>query len=166
MRKPATLILLLLLLLSGLSIVSGCGKPGGIREGDAAPGLTGIDPHGNRIDPAQYRGKVVVLYFWRNSCCENSLEPLDRMYAALKDRGMVIIADNAVDSREDLAAIAQRYNLKLTLLYDEGAKNQTAFGVFGYPTLFIIDRDGVIRKKVLGAMEPAQLRKLITPYVM
>jgi thioredoxin-related protein len=35
------------------------------------------------------------------------------------------------------------------------------YGVFGFPTIFIIDREGIIRKKILGDVNPEQLDKLV-----
>ena len=166
MNRLGSLILLLLLLMSGLSVLSGCDENRDIRGGEVSPGLTGIDLNGNRIDLAQYKGKVIVLYFWHSSCCAEKLEPLDKIYTNLKDKGLVVIATNAMDSREYIAAIAQRYSLKMPLLCDESSENQKAFGVFGYPTFFIIDKDGIIRKRILGSIEPEQLKKLIAPYMV
>jgi peroxiredoxin len=160
------IFLLLLLLMSGLSILSGCDENRVIREGEVSPGLTGIDLNGNRVDPAQYKGKVIVLYFWHSSCCADKLEQLDKIYTHLKDKGLVIIATNAMDSREYIAAIAQRYSLKLPLLCDVSSENLKTFGVFGHPTYFIIDRDGIVRKRILGSIEPEQLKKLIEPYMV
>lgn len=159
-------VLLLLLLMSGLSVLSGCDEYWGVREGEASPCLTGSDLNGNSVDPARYRGKITILYFWHGSCCEGELKRLDGFYTDLKDKGLVVIASNAMDSREGIAAMAQRDRLKLPLLYDERSKDRKAFGVLGSPTFVIIDRNGIMRKKIIGSVEPEQLKKLIAPYMM
>ena len=159
-------LLQLLLLACGASALSGCGENWGRRAGDASPRLTGIDLAGNRVDTSQYRGKVMVLYFWHGSCCVDKLQPLDRMYAKLKDKSLVVVAIDGLDTRKDIAAVAQNYSLKLPLWYDEGSKGQKSFGVIGYPTYLVIDKNGIIRKKILGNIEPEQLEKLVAPYLI
>ena len=58
--------LLLLVVLAGCMRVGGTGpRPAALREGRPAPEIEGVDADGRTFRLSDYRGKVVLLHFWR-----------------------------------------------------------------------------------------------------
>ena len=104
---------------------------------------------------ASYRGDVVLLNIWATWCppCRAEMPSLERLHREFARRGLRIVAVS-VDEPGTTAAIrafAKEYGLTFEILHDETKKIQRDFRTTGVPETFVIARDGVIRKKVIGA---------------
>jgi cytochrome c biogenesis protein CcmG, thiol:disulfide interchange protein DsbE len=151
----------LVVLLTCLTCVAGCeAKPAG-HTGEQAPEIAGIGPRGEPLSLGQLRGSIVVLCFWTNSCCSDRLKRLEPYYRQNKDKGLVILAINEGNAAENVASYMKANSLTFPVLTDEGGMTAREYGVFGFPTIFIIDRKGIIRKKILGEINPEQLDMLV-----
>jgi len=102
-----------------------------------------------------FKGDVVLLNIWATWClpCRvemPSLETLERTYGP---RGLHIVAVSIDDPGMDSAirAFVTTYGLTFEILHDTTGRIQRAYQTTGYPETFVIARDGVIRKKVIGA---------------
>ena len=149
-----------LLLLLGALLLAGCDPRGGTKIGDAAPGFSASDISGEQFSLNRMHGKTVVLYFWRTSCCSDSLKPLEPFYRANRN-SLEIVAVNEGDTSEVVVPYARNNGLTFRLVTDEHSRLFKKYRVFGFPTIFVIDRQGVIREKILGNIQTAQLEKLI-----
>lgn len=141
--------------------LAGCAEERGVKIGASAPPIHGTDIGGASVTPARLKGKTVVVYFWTDSCCGDSLKQLEPFYSRNKGRGLELVAVNEVDSKEAITSYASRHKLTFTMLPDEGAMLFKEYNVVGFPTVLILDREGVVREKVLGDMQTAKLEKLI-----
>lgn len=151
----------LVMLPASLACMAGCDvKPVG-HTGEKAPEIAGTDLHGEPVSLGRLRGSVVVLCFWTNSCCGDRLKRLEPYFRQNKDRGLAILAINEGSTGERVASYAKASGLTFTVQTDEGGMVAREYGVFGFPTIFIIDREGIIRKKILGDINPEQLDKLV-----
>jgi cytochrome c biogenesis protein CcmG, thiol:disulfide interchange protein DsbE len=168
-KKPASglsprfqrFFMALVMLLSSLACMAGCDvKPAG-HTGEQAPEIAGTGLHGEPVSLGRLRGSVVVLCFWTNSCCGDRLKQLEPYYRQNKDKGLVILAINEGNTGENVVSYAKANSLTFQILTDEGGIRAREYGVFGFPTIYIIDRKGIIRKKILGEFEPEQLDKLV-----
>jgi peroxiredoxin len=158
--------ILLVMLLASLACMAGCeAKPVG-HTGEKAPEIAGTDLHGNPVSLDRLSGGVVILCFWTNSCCGDRLKLLEPYYRRNKDKGLVILAINEGNTGESVASYAKDNGLTFPVLTDEGGMKARQYGVFGFPTIFIIDRKGIIRKKILGDVGPEQLDKLVGQTLM
>jgi peroxiredoxin len=124
-----------------------------LTVGKVAPDITGKDLDGKVFNLSEYRGRVVVLTFsgeWCGAC--RSEYPYQRLLLELyKDRPFAIVG---VNSDSDAAA-ARKAKADRGLTYrswwdGSGPKNTrgpiaTAWGVIGWPTIYVLDEDGVIR---------------------
>jgi cytochrome c biogenesis protein CcmG, thiol:disulfide interchange protein DsbE len=104
---------------------------------------------------ADYRGSVVLLNIWATWCvpCRvemPSIETLERTYGP---RGLRVVAVSIDDPGMDSAvrSFAQRYGLTFEILHDSTGRIAREYQTTGYPATFVIARDGIIRKKVIGA---------------
>lgn len=140
---------------------SGCDRKM-VQVGEQAPSVSGRDIRGNQVSPETLKGKVVVLYFWTNSCCGETLkEDLEPVYRRNKDKGLAVIAVNEFDEEKDLVSIAATNGLSVPIMVDAGSALAKDFTVFAFPTAFILDRNGTLRQKVLGQISAAKLEQLI-----
>ncbi len=122
-----------------------------------APGEVFTDLAGARVRLADFEGRMVLLNFWATWCapCVREMPSLDRLRAALGDRGLSVVAVSI--DRAGLKVIrpfAERLKLtRLGLYHDPKGALFRAFGVTGLPASFLIDRNGGIVGAYVGAAE-------------
>jgi len=126
--------------------------------------LTSLD--GKPIGLAELKGKVVVVDFWATWCppCVHEIPGYISLQKKYADRGLVIVGlsvDRKGASVVEAFAKAKDVNYPLAMATPEIVE---AFGgIEGIPTTFLIDRDGKIRHKKVGAMEADDYEKLLAP---
>jgi peroxiredoxin len=125
--------------------------------GSDAPEFNAIDLHSGRpVRLADYRGKVLLVNVWATWClpCRVEMPAMERLWGRFKGTDFRILAVS-VDTDDSTAVSAFARNLGLTfdILHDQSGKIQQTYQTTGVPESFIIDRHGVIVKKVIGAME-------------
>ena len=146
---PACLAIGLLLALIGC--YSG-GHPA--RIGSNAPDFT-VQDSDHAVTLSQFRGQVVVLNFWATWCppCIAETPSLVQMQNRLKDKGVVVLAVSIDADDAAYHKFLKQYNVSMVTVRDEAKKAPTLYGTFGWPETFIIDRNGVIRRKFIGPVE-------------
>jgi cytochrome c biogenesis protein CcmG/thiol:disulfide interchange protein DsbE len=111
------------------------------------------------------RGKVWLLNVWASWCVTCRVEhPL--LVQLAKQRVVPIVGLDYKDTRADgLKWLTTRGNPYELSVCDDDGKVGIDYGVYGVPETFVIDRDGVIRYKQIGAITPEALDKTILPLV-
>ena len=101
------------------------------------------------------QGKVVILNFWATWCppCRKEIPSMIEMYSRLKDKGLEIIAVSEDKNADLLAPFVAEQKMNFTILHDPDSVVAHQYSVFAYPESFIIDRNGVIRQHLKGAVE-------------
>lgn len=143
--SSAALFCLLLL----LSCNTGSHPP---RIGSAAPDFTITDSQ-HTVSLQQFRGKPVVLNFWATWCppCVEEMPSLVQLHKQLGDKVVIL----AVSEDADDAAYKQfirDHNIDLLTVRDTQHQNER-YGTFKFPETFIIDRNGKIVRKFIGATD-------------
>lgn len=121
---------------------------------------------GATVKAETLKGRPVLLYFWASWCpvCQKEMPQLKGVYAKYKDKGFEILA---VSFREDPAksrAFFKDRGFEFPAGPIDAAYNTNYPNLKGTPTWFLIDRDGVIRKKVVGSEEIKwELEKGVAP---
>jgi cytochrome c biogenesis protein CcmG/thiol:disulfide interchange protein DsbE len=152
-RLPTLLARLLVLgLLATLVGCYGNGRPP--RIGSNAPDFT-VQDSDHKVTLSQFRGQVVVLNFWATWCppCVEETPSLVRMQARLKDKGVVVLAVSIDDDDAAYHRFLKEYGVNMVTVRDEARKAATLYGTFGWPETFVIDRQGVVRRKFIGPVE-------------
>jgi cytochrome c biogenesis protein CcmG, thiol:disulfide interchange protein DsbE len=114
--------------------------------------------------PQDVRGKVVVLHFWSAGCtegCRTELSDLEALYRSCRDRGLVVLAVNVGQRGDAMTQFVKPLNLTYQLLLDPASKTAKLYDVVGLPRTFILDRNGIIRYKIVGGASGASLRKMV-----
>ena len=103
----------------------------------------------------EYRGQVVLLNIWATWClpCRvemPSIEQLHRAYAA-EGLNVVAVSVDGPGKEQAIREFARTYGLTFEILHDPSGQIERQYRSLGLPETYVIGRDGVIRKKVLGA---------------
>ena len=159
---PDPIIPLMCLLLALPSYLSGCADKTVPKIGETPPGISCNDITGEYISLNRLKGNVVVIYFWSSSCCGDRLKQHEPWFSHNKYKGLSILAVNVGGDENSVRLFATNNGLTFTMLTDEHGMISRQYGVIGFPTIFIIDRNGVIRNKIVGDIETAYLFKLVS----
>jgi thiol-disulfide isomerase/thioredoxin len=113
---------------------------------------------------AALRGKVVVVDFWATWCgpCRLTAPILSALQARYGAQGLSVVGITTDDGAE-AAAFAERHAMKFGVLADPTAATTRAYSVSALPTVFVIDKRGVVRDIAIGydPGKEAQLEALI-----
>jgi len=108
---------------------------------------------GDTVRLADYRGRVVLLNFWGTWCppCVREIPELVKVQPRLEELGATVLGP-AVDSgsSENIREFLADYGINYPIVKGRNDQAVGDFQAMGYPTTFLIDRDGVIRKRYLG----------------
>lgn len=153
MRIKTTLFFVVL----ALVLAAGCREDRPLKVGDRPEALSPEVLQGGRIAiPTDYPNQVVMLRFWMDTCpaCAIEMPQLDALYRKYRDRGFVIIAVNVGQPRERVSRFVQQHALTYPVALDPLSLMNKYYGVVGYPTTYLIDRTGIVRKKIVGSAKP------------
>jgi thiol-disulfide isomerase/thioredoxin len=107
-----------------------------------------------------YKGQVVLVNFWATWCapCRVEMPSMERLHREFGPKGLRIVAINASDpdaTDSTLKSFASEYGLTFEILRDMPAAGNDStkdmYKVTGYPESFVIDKQGMIRKKWAAA---------------
>ena len=134
-------------------LVSGCDRDAHPRQiGQPAP-VFSINDGQNSVNLSNLRGKVVILNFWASWCapCIEEMPSLEALHHQLPQ--IVILA---VASDEDFTQYQNyvvQHHIDLMTVFDQKQASNALYGSFRFPETYIIDKQGVVRRKLIGAQE-------------
>lgn len=109
---------------------------------------------------ADYRGNVVLINIWATWCvpCRVEIPSIERLNAAYAPKGLKVVAISVDDPGSEplIRDFVKKYNMNFDVLHDTGGqegKVSRDYQTNGYPETVIIGRDGLIRRKFLGATD-------------
>jgi thiol-disulfide isomerase/thioredoxin len=127
-----------------------------------APEIAGEDIDGKPMKLSDYRGMVVVLVFWGTWCgpCMRSI-PMEKALAErLKDQPFALVGINSDSDREKLKSAIVENGITWRSWFDGGKTGgpiANRWNVHGWPTIIVLDKEGVIRFKNLPHHTPKPL---------
>jgi peroxiredoxin len=101
-----------------------------------------------------YRGSVTLVNIWATWClpCREEMPSMQTLYDSLGTRGFRIAAISIDEgSPEDVVAFAQKLGLTFDILHDRSGSVERLYQTTGVPESFLLDRRGVLVKRVIGA---------------
>ena len=100
------------------------------------------------------RGKVVFLNFWASWCppCRAEARMLEAAWRGYGGRDVVFLGINIQDTEEAARRFVEEFDVTYPNGMDPGSKIAIDYGVWGLPETFIIDREGRITYKHVGAL--------------
>jgi len=121
-----------------------------LQVGKPAPEFTGEDLEGRAFRLTDYRGKVVVVVFWGSWCgpCMARVPHEKALVDRMAGRKFVLVGVNCGDSKEKALQAIEAKGMNWQNLYDGDSTEgpiQCALNVLHWPTLYVLDREGIIR---------------------
>jgi cytochrome c biogenesis protein CcmG, thiol:disulfide interchange protein DsbE len=133
-----------------------------VTAGSDAPGFaaSSLDTPARMKSLSDYRGEVMLLNIWATWCipCREEMPALERLHQELGGQGLKIVAVSVDDagSEQKIRDFTKEFGLTFEILHDGSGSIQGIYRTTGVPETFIIDRDGVVRKRLIGHMDLTQ----------
>jgi cytochrome c biogenesis protein CcmG/thiol:disulfide interchange protein DsbE len=127
-------------------------QQGSLGVGSRVPDFTLTTFEGDQIHITDLRGQVVLINFWASWCttCKVEARELEQVYQMYKDRGVVFLGVDYVDSEPEALAYLERYGITYPNGQDKGTRISQAFRVRAVPETFIVDPEGRVADVMIG----------------
>ena len=111
---------------------------------------------GKMVSLSDYKGKVVLVNIWATWCppCVAEMPSMEKLYNKFKGENFEILAVS-IDTLglKAVAPFMTKSNLTFPALIDTEGAIKTVYGVTGIPESFIIDKQGILIKKIIGPVD-------------
>jgi len=123
---------------------------------------------GERISLEQFRGRPVILNFWASWCvsCRQEAHIIEAAWQHYGPQGVLFIGIAINDTREASLGFIRRYGKTYLLAPDDQTGTISLdYGVTAVPETFLIDPNGVIVKKILGAVSRREIDAFLVEHL-
>ncbi|MGA8617676.1 MAG: TlpA disulfide reductase family protein [Candidatus Sulfotelmatobacter sp.] len=135
--------------------------------GSRLPDFSVTDLQGHPLSAADLRGKVVLVDFWATWCqpCEKEMPGYQRLADRYGARGFVVIGFkfDTMPDMEDPLQFAKGIAVHYPLAVATDDVKQRFGGIEGLPTTMLYDRQGILRKKVIGFEYTDNMEQVLKP---
>ena len=133
-----------------------------LKEGDKAPGFTGVMQNGDTVSLSDFKGKKVILYFYpkdNTPGCTAEAKNLNENLEDLASKGFVVIGVSP-DSEASHQRFIAKHGLKFNLISDPDKKILEMYDAWGLKKLYGREYMGVLRKTFI-IDEDGNIEKII-----
>jgi peroxiredoxin len=119
------------------------------------PNFSGFTADDQKVSLALLSGKVVLLNFWASWCleCRPEMPVFERLHREFSVQGLAIVGINAREGTTTIREYAKELGLTFPLILDPSGKINSAYGVIGIPTTFLVARNGRAVALAIGPRE-------------
>jgi peroxiredoxin/predicted negative regulator of RcsB-dependent stress response len=155
-----------------------------ISLGESAPDFTLTSAEGKAVTIGEYKGKTLVLIFWRTGQKRSLLalkeaNEISNMYGAKEVKVIGVIQDS--ENQEDARALFEEHKIDFPLLIDKDRQAYSDYGIRVFPTTVIIDGDGKLAydipshpltykntlegyvRRLIGEIDEEELKNVLSP---
>ena len=147
-------------------------EDGKVYENLAAPDFSLPSTTGETISLSDYRGRPVAVAFLAGHChhCLQTLPVLDKIQSEYATKGLIVLPVYVNSgSVEDIKTWSERAGLDLPLLVsEEGSDDKGLSEDYDFrmvPSVFLIDENGMITRKLVGQKSDAALQRAIAELI-
>ena len=135
------------------------GASGPARVGRAAPNWTEPSLPGPTLSLASLQGKAIYLNFFATWCppCNQEAPAIDALQRRYGNRGLQVVGVDVLENARKASQFRDGHHLSYPVVIDGGALRDQ-YDVNGLPVHVFIDREGVVRKIIVGELSPADMR--------
>lgn len=150
--------------------VAGDGGAEVIKDRQPGPRAKGTTLDGRPLSLADYRGKVVVVNFWASWCapCRGEAPSLQRLYQENQAKGVQFVGVGIKDGKAGLLAFERTFGTTYPSIFDPDGKVTLGFRDVppsAVPSTLILDRQGRVAVRIIGATTYSKLSPLINQVV-
>jgi peroxiredoxin len=111
-----------------------------------------------KVTLSELRGQIIVLNFWATWCppCVEEMPSLVNLQQRMKDKGITVLAVSVDQDESAYHKFLKQYGVNLLTVRDPSEKSKNLYGTVKIPETYIIDRNGVVRRKFIGAVDWAE----------
>ncbi len=120
-----------------------------------AEGFILEDLSGSMVSLKDFRGKAIFLNFWASWCgpCRIEMPAMELLWQIFQDDDFVILAVDVEEKRDTVSSFIEKNNYTFSVLLDSRGKVANMYSIRAYPTTFLIDGEGKVVGKAVGARE-------------
>jgi cytochrome c biogenesis protein CcmG, thiol:disulfide interchange protein DsbE len=157
-------LILLILLAIGLGWRTG---EDGAGIGERAPDFVLADLNGRPVRLADFAGQPVLVNFWASWCgpCVEEFPLLRDAWEGHREAGLVLIGIVYRDTSEQARGFMERMGAAWPVAMDPAGAVAEAYGIFGPPETFFIDRRGIIADRQIGQLSKADLERKVAEII-
>lgn len=124
------------------------------RIGTAAPDFV-VKDGSQTVALSQLHGQVVVLNFWATWCapCVEEIPSLVVMSQKMKSKGVTVLGVSVDADADAYQKFVKDHGVTFLTVRDADQKSNVLYGTVKFPETYIIDRNGVVRRKFIGAVD-------------
>jgi thiol-disulfide isomerase/thioredoxin len=130
------------------------GAGGVIKEKSPAPDVTVVSlANGTSLKLSDLKGKVVLLNFWATWCppCREEIPSMMKLNSFMTGKPFQMIAVSMDEGgKRAIESFFKTTGFSLPTYLDESGASSKTYGITGVPESFIIDKHGVLVKKIIG----------------
>jgi peroxiredoxin len=137
-----------------------------VQPGHQAPAFSLPRLDGSKVEfPGEYRGQVVAVRFWADWCpyCRSEMAALEPVYHRYRQRGLAYLAVNVMQPREQVEGFVHDLELSADVLLDSDGQVTRRYGVMGLPVTVFVDRDGIVRSRIVGESTAETFAGIVEP---
>jgi peroxiredoxin len=153
--------------------IIGSAQPG-IQIGELAPGTSQagdsasfplVDTSGRPVSLADSAGKPIWIVFWKTACepCEAEAPDVSAALAAHSADGLAVLGIDVWDSAADVQDYTASHPLPYPIAIAASSGFMDAYGLWGAPTHYFVDDQGVIRGRFFGPIGRDEIEKRLAP---
>ena len=163
---------ILFLFLAGAILLVGCSdtveSAGRMEEraSEKAQGFTLQDINGRTVRLSDYKNDVIILNFFATWCppCRSEIPDFVELIDEYGADDFIIIGISLDKGDvDDVRSFAAQYNINYPVLLDDDLVSKAYGPIRSIPTTFIIDREGNIAQKIMGARSKDYFEDVIKP---
>ena len=147
------LIVVGLLLTQGDSTIGSFSKPPAEKK-ESAPAFSLVLLDGKTFNLGDYKGKPVLINFFASWClpCREEMPVLEKMGQEYSQKGVIFLGIAIDDTEAKMNDFVARYGVTFPVGLDKTSTIQKSFGLYGIPTTYFIDKQGVINYSHSGSV--------------
>jgi|SRR5579883_292320 len=129
------------------------------RVGSPAPVWSEPSVPGPTLSSSALRGKALYLNFFATWCppCNEEAPAIDSLARRYADRGLQVVGVDVLENARKAASFRLQHHLAYPVVVDGGTLRD-AYNVNGLPVHVFIDRNGIVRKIVVGELSAQRMQ--------
>lgn len=147
-------------------IFTACQKDEKLQYGETAPNIKLLNLKDEVKQLKNYKNKLIILRFWQEGCasCLEEMPVLDAIYKKHK-KELIVVSIGMGSNKKFISNFQKENNISFPMLIDQLLIATKKYDVKVSPTTFIIDKEGILRQKIIGDMDPSKLKRKILSYL-
>ncbi|MGO4888308.1 TlpA disulfide reductase family protein [Anaerobacillus sp. MEB173] len=116
---------------------------------------------------SDYRGEIVILNMWASWCppCRKEMPDLIQLHDDYKEQGVAVVGINMASVERnayDAKEFMEEFQVNFPTLVDVDGEVADIYQVLGIPVTYVLNEDGVIYKRIMGAVTYDMLAEFIS----